>query len=141
MFKHFRINETIGDLCYRTGHRDRIIFCYVDVDLAGDSLLIVSLPPDTLGTVAVSWQNIGGADLTEGSTLNAIGIEIVFDDLPADLIVNVTDGSSNTGQSTLATATLVSWLCLRSRTCLKKTEPASNTRGARPSPLRGWVDR
>jgi hypothetical protein len=75
-----------------------------DVDLAGNSLLIVSLPPDTLGTVAVSWQNIGGADLTEGSTLNAIGIEIVFDDLPADLIVNVTDGSSNTGQSTLATA-------------------------------------
>jgi len=74
-----------------------------DIDLAGNSLLIVSLPPDTLGTVAVLWQNIGGADLTEGSTLNAIGIEVAFDDLPADIILSVTDGSSNTGQSSMTT--------------------------------------
>jgi hypothetical protein len=51
----------------------------------------------------VLWQNIGGVDLTVGSTLNAIGLEIAFDDLPAGITIMVTDGSSNVGSSTTVT--------------------------------------
>ena len=61
---------------------------------------MLGIGPSTLGGVEVLWDNIGGVDLTESATQNAIGIEIVFDDLPADIVVTITDGSSNTGQAT-----------------------------------------
>ncbi len=75
-----------------------------EIDSGGSSLLSVALGSSTLGTVSVLWQNIGGADLTAGSTLNAIGLLIDFDDLPADITITVTDGSSNSGSSGTTTA-------------------------------------
>jgi len=74
-----------------------------EIDAGGSSLLNISLDADTLGDVSVLWQNIGGADLTAGATLNAIALSIVFDDLPADITLIVTDGSSNAGSSTTTT--------------------------------------
>lgn len=71
-----------------------------EIDSGGSSLLNISLGADTLGSVSVLWQNIANADLTGGGTLNAIGLEIVFDDLPADITITVTDGNSNSGSST-----------------------------------------
>lgn len=70
-----------------------------DIDSGGSSLLNISLGADTLGSVEVIWNIVGGIDLTAGATLNAFGIQIVFDDLPADLTISVTDGSANSGQS------------------------------------------
>ena len=43
------------------------------------------------------------ADLTAAGTLNAIGIEVVFDDLPATILMTITDGSSNSGTASLIT--------------------------------------
>ncbi len=75
-----------------------------EIDSGGSSLLNISLGAGTLGSVEVTWDIIAGIDLTAGATLNAIGIEIVFDDLPADLTVSVTDGSANSGQSSTTTS-------------------------------------
>jgi hypothetical protein len=63
----------------------------------------MSLGPDTLGTVEVLWQNIGGADLTDSGNLNALGLGTVFDDLPVDITMEVTDSNLHSGTaSTLA---------------------------------------
>jgi len=74
-----------------------------DIDPGGGSLLSISFGPDTSGDVSVLWQNIGGVDLTLGATLNAIALEILFDDLPASISIIVTDGNSNAGSSTTVT--------------------------------------
>lgn len=73
------------------------------IDAGGSSLLNLSLRASTLGDVTVGWSGIGGADLTAGATLNAISLEVVFDDLPADITIQVFDGTF-LGQSTITTA-------------------------------------
>jgi hypothetical protein len=75
-----------------------------EIDAGGSSLLNISLGADTLGSVDILWTIVAGVDLTAGGTLNAVGIEIVFDDLPANITVFVTDGSANSGQSSHTTA-------------------------------------
>lgn len=74
-----------------------------EIDAGGSSLLNLSLGADTSGDISVLWQNIGGVDLTVGATLNAIALEIAFDDLPADITIEVFDGTFF-GQSTITTA-------------------------------------
>lgn len=59
-----------------------------EVDAGGSSLLNLSLGPDTLGDLTLIWIDFT-ADLTAGNTLNAIALEIPFDDLPADLTLTV----------------------------------------------------
>lgn len=74
------------------------------IDAGGDSQLGIQWGEDTRGDVTVLWQNIGGVDLTEGGTQNAIGLELTENDLPVDITITVTDGSANSG-SAFATTT------------------------------------
>ena len=62
-----------------------------EIDAGGSSLYNISLGADTLGTSVVGWESIGGADLTAGGTLNALSLEIAFDDLPIDIMIQLTD--------------------------------------------------
>lgn len=60
-----------------------------DVNSGSSSLLNISLGADTLGTVDVIYDGGGGGfaatDFTVGGTLNAIAMQIPFDDLPVDI--------------------------------------------------------
>ncbi len=73
-----------------------------DIDSGGSGLLTMSAGANTLGTVMVLWQNIGGVDLSAAGTLNAISLGIDFDDLPVDIVLDITDSSANTGSANSA---------------------------------------
>jgi len=73
-----------------------------DIDSGGSGLLTMSTDADTLGTLMVLWQNIGGVDLTAAGSLNAISLGINFDDLPVDIVLDITDSSAGTGSATSA---------------------------------------
>jgi hypothetical protein len=64
-----------------------------EIDASGNSLLNISLGGSTIGDVSVLWDNLGGIDITAGATLNAISLGIVFDDLPADITIQLFDGT------------------------------------------------
>jgi len=75
-----------------------------EVDAGGSSLLNYSLGADTQGSTTIIWNDIGGVDLTEGGTQNAIGLSIVFDDLPADITLILTDSSLSSATATVTTS-------------------------------------
>lgn len=71
-----------------------------EVNAGGSSLLNISLGADTLGSVQVFYDGIGGVglggiDLTAGGTLNAIAMQIPFDDLPVDIQIGVNSPAGN----------------------------------------------
>ena len=78
----------------------------VDIDTGTASAFDMSTGSDTLGNAKIQWDGgdgstvlnptgLGGVDLTLASTLNAINLEVLFDDLPVDVILTVyTDGSN-----------------------------------------------
>jgi len=70
-----------------------------DIDSGGSGLLTMSTGANTSGTLMVLWQNIGGVDLSAAGTLNAISLGIDFDDLPVDIVLDITDSSANTGSA------------------------------------------
>jgi len=66
-----------------------------DVNAGGSSLLNVSSGADTLGKVTVDYGLIlsMNEDLTAGGSLNAISMQIPFDDLPVDITITVEDNA------------------------------------------------
>jgi hypothetical protein len=74
-----------------------------EIDAGGSSLYNISLGADTQGSSKIVWDNIGGVDLTAAATLNAIGLEVVFDDLPIGITITLEDGLGNTSSLTHAT--------------------------------------
>lgn len=101
------------------GHRDTVASWTSgpnNVDLAIDSgsssALDLNLGSDTLGDATIQWDGsdgsvaldptgLGGVDLTAGSTLNALGIEVLFDDSPVNVTLRVFTDAGNWSSAVL----------------------------------------
>jgi hypothetical protein len=84
----------------------------LDIDTGTASALDLSLGSDTMGSAKLQWDGadgsisldatgLGAVDLTAGATLNALGIKVLFDDLPVNIQLFVYTNAGNWSSATL----------------------------------------
>ncbi|MHC4695111.1 MAG: PEP-CTERM sorting domain-containing protein [Planctomycetota bacterium] len=98
------VEREIG-LVWLSGPNDIVL----EPDAGGTGLLNLSVGADTSGNGAIVWDGadgsplldptgLGGIDLTGGG-MDRIGIDVVFDDLPVDLVLQVYTDAANWSQA------------------------------------------